>query len=569
MKRTFVSVLLAMVLSTSIMLAAIDPARAAWFFKPGYPDYAPSGMPDFDQKQDGWTAPGAGWTWCGPVSVANSLWWLDSEYESLRNPIPIPPPTISDNFPLVTAYGPWDDHDVRNVGLLVNNLAFLMDTDGRRTGLPHTGTNYIDMETGISQYLQQQGINPKGDCDGDGDVDYNDAVIAAAAYGSTPGSPNWNMAADLNQDNRVNLADLLLIGKNYGKVGMFYEKTMEFPIFGWIEREIKKCQDVVLQLTFWMENPPGSGNWVPVELPYDLPGGAGGHYVTCAGVDSEALQLMISDPWWDAAEAGFPGQVPVPHPPAHPASFHNDTLFVSHDIYGGLQWAPTPPGPPSPYPWTQVLELVGYLQQLGYPPNYHAFIRSAIETSPLQIATYNLHTMKKGCSPRATACKTMPMEVYVSVKNLDSVPLTFNVTTFANTTLIGRQQVTLNPSQNTNLTFTWSTVGLTEYTNYTFSATIESIFNVGGNTYSGETVMVTHMGDITGDGLVDIQDLSRVSGAFASIRINDPNNPKYGQYWHPIPCPYCPHQPNTDVNGDKLVDTQDLSRTSGNFGWHR
>jgi hypothetical protein len=377
-----------------------------WFIKPGYPDYAQSGMPDFDQKQDGWSFPGMGWTWCGPVSVANSLWWLDSEYESLRNPVPIPPPAISDSFPLVTAYGPWDDHDVRNLLPLVNNLAFLMDTDGIRTGLAHTGTNYIDMETGISQYLQQQGINPQGDCDGDGDVDNNDINIAAAAFGSHPGQAKWNMAADLDQDNDVDAHDLLLVALNFGKVGLFYEKTVEFPDFPWIEEEIERCEDVVLLMTFWMESPPGSGIWVPVVLPYDLPGGEGGHYVTCAGVDSAAMQLMISDPWWDAAESGFPGQIPVPHVSPHSSSVHNDTLYVSHDIYGVLQWPPTPPGPPSPYPWTPVWELVGYLQHLGYPLNYHAFITAAVATSPLQIATFNLHTMKKNCNPRPTVCRT-------------------------------------------------------------------------------------------------------------------------------------------------------------------
>jgi hypothetical protein len=140
---------------------------------------------------------------------------------------------------------------------------------------------------------------------------------------------------------------------------------------------------------------------------------------------------------------------------------------------------------------------------------------------------------------------------------------------YANSTAIGKQQVTLNPNQNMNLTFTWSTVGLTEYTKYMFSATIESFFDVRGNTYSSnEVILVTHMGDITGDGLVDVQDLSRVSGAFGTVRNNDPNQPRYGQYWHPTPCPYCPHQPNTDLTGDRKVDVQDLSRTSGNFGWH-
>jgi len=50
-----------------------------WYYKPGYADYAPNGVPDFDQKQDAWTWPFTGqWTWCGPTAVANCLWWFDA-----------------------------------------------------------------------------------------------------------------------------------------------------------------------------------------------------------------------------------------------------------------------------------------------------------------------------------------------------------------------------------------------------------------------------------------------------------------------------------------------------------
>lgn len=44
-----------------------------WYWKPDKPDQdfpAPSGMPDFDQNQDEWDG------YCGPVAVANCLWWF-------------------------------------------------------------------------------------------------------------------------------------------------------------------------------------------------------------------------------------------------------------------------------------------------------------------------------------------------------------------------------------------------------------------------------------------------------------------------------------------------------------
>jgi len=55
-----------------------EPPPLPWYMKPSYPDYAPSGMPDFDQRQGGtyqWQDPAGGqWSHCGPVAVANSLW---------------------------------------------------------------------------------------------------------------------------------------------------------------------------------------------------------------------------------------------------------------------------------------------------------------------------------------------------------------------------------------------------------------------------------------------------------------------------------------------------------------
>ena len=249
------------------------------YFKPSYADYAPSGVPDFDQKQWGarnWTNPFPPvntWSYCGPVAVANSLWWLDSEYE----PNPIPPPTINDGFPLVTAYGHWDDHAPQNVQPLVDDLAFLMDTNGQRFGpLPphqHCGTEVHEMTNALNEYIYRQGLD-------------------------------WK----------------------------FYVHLQKAPDFPWIEGEIKKCQDVVLLLGFWQFN-PYTQQWVRV----------GGHYVTCAGVDSTNMMLAVSDPYIDGAEMGLcPGMVlpPPPHPHTGiPETLHNDALYVSHDFY---QVGPSP-----------------------------------------------------------------------------------------------------------------------------------------------------------------------------------------------------------------------------------
>jgi hypothetical protein len=56
-----------------------------------------------------------------------------------------------------------------------------------------------------------------GDINGDGIIGITDVVIAAIAFGSKPGDPNWNPLADLNQDGTINIQDLVIIRDNFGK----------------------------------------------------------------------------------------------------------------------------------------------------------------------------------------------------------------------------------------------------------------------------------------------------------------------------------------------------------------
>jgi len=295
-----------------------------WYYKPNQTDYAPSGMPDFDQKQDLWqNPPGGPWSYCGPVAVANSLWWFDSREETGG----IPPPTISDSYGLVTNYSqPWDDHNASNVQWLVNDLAWLMDTDGWASGIPHNGTDVFDMQKGIRDYLNATG--------------YNDS---------------------------------------------YYEHTEPWPNFYWIEEEVERCQDVILLLGFYHNM---SGYYERI----------GGHYVTCAGVNSPGLQLGISDPYWDNAEAGGPGRIPVPHP-AHPGNgtVHNDAQYVSHDTYTVAQVfpGPIPPMPPTGC-WALQNYAVGknitnFISQNGGPGWYNqgapveVIIEYAVAVSPIAV----------------------------------------------------------------------------------------------------------------------------------------------------------------------------------------
>jgi len=64
-----------------------------------------------------------------------------------------------------------------------------------------------------------------GDVNGDGVIDYKDDRLFGRAYGSTPGTPNWNPACDLNGDGIVDSLDQAIFTQNYGLTYQQWLKT--------------------------------------------------------------------------------------------------------------------------------------------------------------------------------------------------------------------------------------------------------------------------------------------------------------------------------------------------------
>ncbi len=134
--------------------AAADPGSplGACGLPAGLPDYAPAGLPDFDMRQADWQTTivsRTAWTHDGPVALADLLWWRDAAAEAGTTP----PPAVSDSYPLVESYGPWDDHDAQNVVPLVADLAARMDVNG-----DHPGADLEDLAAGLNAYLAAKGL---------------------------------------------------------------------------------------------------------------------------------------------------------------------------------------------------------------------------------------------------------------------------------------------------------------------------------------------------------------------------------------------------------------------------
>jgi len=65
-------------------------------------------------------------------------------------------------------------------------------------------------------------FHKRGDVNWDGKIDMDDINRMAAAYGSTPGSPNWDPECDLNGDGIIDLFDIVLAARHYGETAPQY-----------------------------------------------------------------------------------------------------------------------------------------------------------------------------------------------------------------------------------------------------------------------------------------------------------------------------------------------------------
>jgi len=130
-----------------------------------------------------------------------------------------------------------------------------------------------------------------------------------------------------------------------------------------------------------------------------------------------------------------------------------------------------------------------------------------------------------------------------------TITLYYNITSGE---IIGEETITnLLPSENKTVTLVWNTTGVRPCFNYTITAvaTIDTPDNdPADNTLTNGRVKVRILGDIDGDGKVDMKDIRAVAKAFASY----PGHERWN--------------PGLDFDNDGKIDMRDVRTVSKHFG---
>jgi len=273
-----------------------------WFYYPSFDNYAPSGMPDFDQKQDNWKDPWyQSYSFCGPTALSNIIWYFDSVYSDHHGVVG----DGYDTFPLVKDYnapgdpdpGPSaDDHNYNNVNDLetpwdqeeslfgnefIEKLAWYCDTNGCQSGSEEFGTSVVGINNGFTSWTRDEGLHKH----------FRSEIFTM-------------------------LSDTQDIRKLPDNIRYFTEPIPmqdEITFLEFASRiETGECAAILIYIYDY------SGNYIY------------GHWVTVAGVSSSLQQIAISDPYVDITN------------PTSDSSLHNDAAIISHDIYDINTTIPSP-----------------------------------------------------------------------------------------------------------------------------------------------------------------------------------------------------------------------------------
>jgi len=189
-------------------------------------------------------------------------------------------------------------------------------------------------------------------------------------------------------------------------------------------------------------------------------------------------------------------------------------------------------------------------QSLTFPLEVEMTTMGQYEGSTLLIHKPEFHDV--AITQMATSKTVTCNNVYISitVSNQGAFNETFNLTTYANTTIIQTNVATLTIAESATISFLWNATDATKG-NYRISTYIWPIpgeNDTSDNNFMDGWICVTIIGDVDGDFDVDIFDVVLISNAYQS----QSGEPQY--------------VPNCDIDGDGDVDIFDVVASAMNYG---
>ena len=198
---------------------------------------------------------------------------------------------------------------------------------------------------------------------------------------------------------------------------------------------------------------------------------------------------------------------------ASDADGDNLTYSILYSPDGGLNWISLSSG----------LNQTSYIWDSAYLQKGSEYLIKVMTTDGVNIGedisnntfTVRVHNV---ATTNVSSSKTIVGQGYsanlsVTVANLGDFTETFNVTIYANTTLIGKREISLNAGNSNTITFEWNTTGFA-IGNYVIKAIADLVqleFNTADNTLANIAVKVVTPGDVNADGTVDMIDVSGIS----------------------------------------------------------
>ena len=126
----------------------------------------------------------------------------------------------------------------------------------------------------------------------------------------------------------------------------------------------------------------------------------------------------------------------------------------------------------------------------------------------------------------------------------------FNLTVYANATIIYETTVNLTSRNSTTITLAWNTTSLTKgyYTIWVYAEPVPGETDTTDNTFVYGLITVTIPGDVDGDFDVDIYDVVKITSIYGSTR----SDPEFN--------------PNSDLDDDGEITIYDVVRCTSHYG---